>query len=218
MAYNQNIPQPTDQISVSQGQILGNFQAINSWVGVNHVGFNVGDSGKHTWVTLQQQTAPSPFLSPEVGISNYNLALTSTSQLWFSYFDNTATKREYPVTASILSTNPTPAYASVGWAYLPSGIFMKWGMISINAVAGAATLPLSYGTASTGPIFTSIINVQITPRSQSALPAFIIGYTLAAPNLGVNPQTIPLNIWQVTSSNLILYTGVVDLSYLIIGA
>lgn len=218
MPFQANIPQATDQISVSQGDILGNFQAINTWVGVNHVGFNLGDSGKHTWVTFQQQTGPTPFVSPEVGLSNYNLALTSTSQLFVDYFDSSATKRSYPMTASILSTVPAPAYASVGWAYLPSGIFVKWGIISITFAAGSGTIPLTYGTAASGPIFTTIINVQITPRAQAAQPTLIVGPTLAAPNLGVNPQTIPIFAWQVTSATLAAYTGNANISYLVIGA
>ena len=43
MAYNQNIPQPADQLKNSQPQLLANFQEINTILDVNHVGFNLGD-------------------------------------------------------------------------------------------------------------------------------------------------------------------------------
>ena len=53
MTYNPNIPQPTDDLSVSQGQILQNFQVSNSSFGIDHYSFAdlTGNTGKHNQIT-----------------------------------------------------------------------------------------------------------------------------------------------------------------------
>lgn len=70
MTYNPNIPQSTDNISVSQGNLLTNFQQINALYGTNsagagvpgadHVAFNDATSanrGLHKKVTFTNVTA-----------------------------------------------------------------------------------------------------------------------------------------------------------------
>ena len=47
MPYQNNIPQPTDQLSVSQGDLLNNFASIYTLIGVNHVQFDASGQGKH---------------------------------------------------------------------------------------------------------------------------------------------------------------------------
>lgn len=55
--FNPNIPAGPDILSTSQGDLLGNFQDINTQFGVNHVTFspNVANSGKHNLVSLVEQ-------------------------------------------------------------------------------------------------------------------------------------------------------------------
>jgi hypothetical protein len=55
MAYNPNIPQPTDIPRNSPADFLANFQAINDFVNVDHVGFNDTQAGKHEKVHLRKQ-------------------------------------------------------------------------------------------------------------------------------------------------------------------
>ncbi len=53
MAYDPNIPQPTDDLSDSQVALLGNFQQLNISFGIDHYTFSNGTSnnGKHNQVT-----------------------------------------------------------------------------------------------------------------------------------------------------------------------
>lgn len=55
--YTSAIPQPTDNPSSSQDQILQNFQSISTLVAVNHVQFNDGDEGKHKFLQMPEESS-----------------------------------------------------------------------------------------------------------------------------------------------------------------
>jgi len=62
MAFLNNIPQPGDRLKVSQGQLLGNNQQLDTSMGVDHYPFSnlTSDNGKHKYVTsIDQVTHPS---------------------------------------------------------------------------------------------------------------------------------------------------------------
>src|SRR5438445_164595 len=73
MAYQSNIPQATDQLSVSQGDILNNFAALSTFLNINHVDFASGDQGKHKWVTLT--VLVSPYNGTSTGDLNFAVRL-----------------------------------------------------------------------------------------------------------------------------------------------
>lgn len=161
--YNANIPQPTDQISQSQDQILQNFQSIQSLIDVNHVDFASGDQGKHKWVTMPVQGAIPPagsgFAAGEIGLYNAVDTFNSKNELYVNK-TNQVTVVQIPLTASILSVNSAPALGSFGWTQLPSGIIIRWG--SFTSITGPnATVTLATSTTA-GPTFTQILNVQVT--------------------------------------------------------
>lgn len=172
MAYNNNIPQPTDLISVSQGDLLNNFQAIQTLIGVNHVNFNTSDQGKHMWVTFPQQGAIPPagsgFLSTELGVYNAVNATTTQNELYINK-TNQATVVQVPMTASILSNNSTPPYTlnygGQGWSYLPSGIIIKWGFVT------SATGNTLVDFTGLGQTYTALLSVQLTPQYTLATDA-----------------------------------------------
>lgn len=53
MSYNNNIPQASDLLSDSQGDLLLNFQTLDNSFGVDHYAFSnlTADNGKHNTVT-----------------------------------------------------------------------------------------------------------------------------------------------------------------------
>lgn len=117
MAYNQNIPKPGDLISVSQGQILANFQAIQTLIDVNHVDFaDAGNMGKHKFVTFTDQTALPP-VAAGTDLNMYNAVdgNTGLQELWIG---NSAGST-IPFTSGI--------FATPGWTFIPSGIMIQWG-------------------------------------------------------------------------------------------
>lgn len=169
MAYNNNIPQATDLISVSQAQLLNNFAAIQNLISVNHVNFNTTDQGKHMWVTMPNQTASPPtgsgFLAGEIGLYNFINATTAKNELYVNK-TNQATVVQVPITASILSINSaptfTPSFGSSGWTYLPSGIILKWGFTTGNG----NTLVDFTGL---GPTYTTPMAVLLTVQQPVSL-------------------------------------------------
>ena len=83
MAYNQNIPQATDQLSQSQSDILNNFIALQTLIDVNHVDFASADQGKHKMLELVNQAVVPTFLATEVGFYNALFTFTGINELWF---------------------------------------------------------------------------------------------------------------------------------------
>jgi hypothetical protein len=164
MAYQNNIPQPTDLLSKSQGDILNNFSALQTLIDVNHVDFNSADQGKHKWITLPSQGAIPPagsgFAPTELGLYNAVYGTTTQQELFINK-TNQATVVQVPLTASLLSTNSAPASNNGMWTYLPSGLILKSGS-STGTLSGLVTItPLG------GPTFTQMLSVLVCPYNNS---------------------------------------------------
>jgi hypothetical protein len=122
--------------------------------------------GEHNKVTLTVQAAnPLP-------------TIASNQFVMYNTVPNTGSNAAYPVTLatdeicilrqSTSKSIPITAAAAnaAGWAYLPSGILMKWGVTSF--VAGTATIVFPTGAAI--PAFQATpFNVQLTPLTSNAL-------------------------------------------------
>lgn len=128
MAYNQNIPQPADQLKNSQPQILGNFQEINTALNVNHVGFNVADEGKHKFLQMPRQGGSPTTAGTDLGLFALIGANSGVSEL---NFRRQADGEVIPFTEGLLA-NP-------GWTILPSGLLVKWGSGVLPASGGSVT-------------------------------------------------------------------------------
>jgi hypothetical protein len=132
MPYQQNIPQPADQLDDSQGDILGNFQEIYNLVGINHVQFGgAAGQGKHTEVTLPRNAAPTPTGITEANIYSDLNALTGQTELWWQR-ENNGNRISFTANASLAN----------GWTYLPSGILLQWGTDTKTGSNQLVTLPV----------------------------------------------------------------------------
>jgi len=147
MAYVADIPQPTDLKSVSQNDILNNFQAIKAAFDINHVTFDLADQGKHNYISLPEQAAGPATAANELAVYSKESTLTSVAEL-FVRKESSGDEIEFTS-----ATSATP-----GWTRLPSGILLKWGA-STKTGAQTVTLPV----AATVPVFTTIFSVQLTP-------------------------------------------------------
>lgn len=143
MPYNANIPQAADQLSQSQADILGNFQAIDTALDLT-----VGGVG----IKFPRDAAVPPTGATSVGLYGFNSVLTpGTTALFFRNQNNGVS---YDMTSSLKATP--------GWTCLPSGIILQWG----NAIMPGGTanlvvnLPIAYPTAH--------LSVTATPN---AIPA-----------------------------------------------
>lgn len=137
MAYNAQIPQATDQISVSQGQILANFQFLNT------IATGIFD-------------APVQLIAPVIPAGSnalYTLVpivapLTGKNEL---FLRNDGIAKNIPITASL--------QGNTGYSYLPSGILIKWGYVA-PALPNPVTITYDPTVA-----FTTVFSVICQPVS-----------------------------------------------------
>lgn len=158
MPYNPNIPQPTDAISDSQNDILDNFQSINTWVGVNHTGFDSPpNTGKHTVVEMPQQALATVTPVGEVAIECLASAYNANGPELVYLPENGGARVE--MTAGLKAAN--------GWTFLPSGLLLKWGTFAVVAVGTATVL---FPAGPTIPAYgTTIYNITFQDSNGSAL-------------------------------------------------
>lgn len=145
MAWQPNIPRPTDEISQSQADLLGNFQAINTLVNVNHEDFGDPNEGKHKFVQMPEQGA-GPGTGANIG-AIYTKDVAGVTQLF--YQDSNAKESQLTDNASETTS---------GYIYLTKTLLMQWD-----------AAPKNNGDTFTYPLaFTTLYSVQLTVYNNQA--------------------------------------------------
>jgi hypothetical protein len=121
--YTTNIPFSTHNPSADQPVMEENTNAINQWVGVDHVPFNTSGLGQHEQVTFNSNNVPTVPTSPPVLFTNVkdgfgNNLPGSLAQLFYYSGANTASSNQYFLGAS------------GGSVLLNMGIVVKWGTLT----------------------------------------------------------------------------------------
>lgn len=135
--YNANIPQATDQISVSQEQLLQNFQILGSNL------FN------GTNISLPAITPPAASANIQI-YANTSTITTQTEMFIQKPTGSTAPINQYEFTSA--------GYGVNGFTRLTSGILLKWGT---GTSTGAIPDTLTFPTGATIPAFTAIYTIQV---------------------------------------------------------
>jgi hypothetical protein len=151
MAFLPNIPQSTDQLSVSQGNILNNFGILGAIAGnSNNSSASINATSGFNWLYLATQGATPPASS---GLTSGNVAMysglnatTSQNELYINKL-NQATVTQIPATASNLSITSAPASNTGFFTYLPSGLILvggnKTGLLTGLTLTTIASVPLT---------------------------------------------------------------------------
>lgn len=153
MAYQKNKPAASDKLKNSQGDLLGNFQALNDLIAVNHdistfTSPASGDEGKHNKIDMPNLAVTPTPTGTDAVVYNQALAATSRQELFFKTSAIT-----YPITAGLR--------ASAGWARIGGGIYLIWRtQTSIANATTDTTLDLTHCPASG-----TILSVTATPFS-----------------------------------------------------
>jgi len=155
MSWDPTKPADGDLVfnSVGSTAIRGNFAAIDTAWDVNHVGIGDTNEGKHNAINMREVSEPTTIaneIALWAGLSS--LGGTSQSQLFFKREGNGS---DYPITAA--------NYNSEGFAYLPSGILLKWGSTS-----GSGFLAYNFPTGSSVPAFSTCYRVYLQPYNASS--------------------------------------------------
>lgn len=155
MAFLPSIPQATDILANSQGDILNNFTILGAIAGNSNVGSaTINSVAGFNQLNLASQGTFVPSFNGNNGLWSGTYAVTGKQEVWLNYQNG----NQYPITASILSNLPTTAYQD-GWTYLPSGLIFKWGS-STTGTSGAFTYNMP--TGATIPVFSKVFNASVT--------------------------------------------------------
>lgn len=202
MGYQPNIPQATDQISVSQGDLLGNFQQLDNAFNLNHAALELasGAAGKHIFVEMPNQSASVPVtIANEVGLYCNTDANSGQPEMFFLKQSGSTAPAALTV-AGGYSLTGSNYIANGGYSRLPSGILLLWGT-GTGTYAGIPITITFPAIATPGfPGFASIYNIQVTNISASNT------YSLGVPSLTTTNFSVSL-------SNLSSFS----ISYLAIG-
>lgn len=184
MSYNANIPQATDLISQSQGQLLNNFSQANIAFGVDHTAFDVAaNQGKHKKATLIKQTvdpaadAAGPLIySRDVvypsGPTTKTEELLRQSSVDGSTVIALTSLFNLPITAASGSSFLPGIPTVVGPNLTTGAAVIKWGIFSTVSLAatGSQTFASPFPTACFAVILTPISKPGGTSNNGTLAP------------------------------------------------
>lgn len=162
MTYDPNIPQPADLISVSQVDILRNFQQLNIVYGADHYAYNdaTADAQKHRQVRLVEQAAdvPAVALQGNIYVKDNPSATVTRADPYYRYEagglgnSQIAPLIPFKAMASFVANGPNGVIA-------PANIFQAYNIASITKATPTA-LSATYTV-----VFTNLLddNVAGTP-------------------------------------------------------
>ena len=161
-AFQANIPQPTDTLNKSQGDLLGNFQAIQTLIDVNHYDFASGNQGKHMFVSMPTQTVDPVTAGLEMAL--YTKSVAGTPHMYIRQQTNGAV------------TDITGATTGTGndTTTLPSGVILKWGTGQVSSQK--QTIPF------TTP-FNNIFSIIASPAKPTGGPVLTDGISITSYNV-----------------------------------
>jgi hypothetical protein len=226
MTYNNNIPKPTDLISTSQGQILGNFQAIDSATtgptttttagygsgsgfSVDHFSMNTGTAG---WVGMHfmvdfpvvQTTDPTAL----AGNNNYSAIYTKTGTTYAEpYFLNVSSASGKVMwyggtgvggVTYLQNTSGTVKSTQLsGYINYPNGMQERWGRFIFSSASGSVTFVSAFTN--------SCRSLQITPYMGSATVSEASVAIVAA---NTEPTSTGFSYFATTGSGAFYYHAI----------
>jgi len=150
MAYIYNIPQPTDQLSNSQTQILANFTALGAIAGNSNNGsasLNTTAGFNFVYLPSQGTIPPITFPTGTVGIYSAVNSNTSVNELYV----NKSNATQIPMTASY-------QVGTTGWSFLPSGIKMVWSRVNTGTMGST---PIVFSSIPNFPGFSNVFTINV---------------------------------------------------------
>ena len=196
MAYNANIPQATDQLSQSQGQILGNFQALAPLI-IGVVDFP------------DQSASPPTFPAGDVGLYAQKPNFGIQSGVNELILVNQAGAK-FDISALTI----TPGNYC---CYLPSGVLLKWGNNVTNTL-GPGVYNQDIMTTPTSPAYNNIWATFLTVTSAGTAADLNqnLQHITTVTNAGPARTTISMWVSQRTTTGAVT-SSTVRFFYLIIG-
>lgn len=163
--YQPNIPTGTVNLNQDYSNIQGNFQQLDTTFGIDHFAFSdtTSNNGYHTVVHLSKQSAtPSPVATSGEIYSKIATQIISDTALFYQ----TGTGINVQMTMNV-----APIAAARGLTFLPGGMLMQWGTITITSTHQTGTVTYATGGVAmptgTLQVFFSLNANSSTVTSQS---------------------------------------------------
>lgn len=158
-SYNPNVPQPGDFLSISQGNLLTNFQALDNSFAIDHSGFSAtANNGQHKQVTLYQVETDPTLTFPESMIYSKNTGATPnrTTNLYYATQPETGSEVIYQLTGLPINTfvNGGAGGGNGNYIVTPWGITVLWGNTNSVVQNISVNFPITLST--------SIYSLQMT--------------------------------------------------------
>lgn len=169
MSFLPTIPQATDQLSISQANLLNNFVILGAIAGnSNASSASINTSGTNSgfnWIYLPNNSATPPtgssFPSGQVALYGSANGTTGHNELYINKTIAGPTIVQIPATAYF-------ANSTSGWTYLPSGVLMIWGF---GTIVSGGTLTVNYSSVTGFPGFSTGATPTVTRYRASVPPA-----------------------------------------------
>lgn len=154
--YINSIPAGSDIPANSQPDLQTNCASVNSILGGNSsvdlIGFNTADGGWHRHTTYVVQGSDPGSAAAQV--VEYSKTSAGSSEL-FLQRDNVASVIQLTRGGVLASAN--------GYTFLPGGMLLQWGSLTMTTIAETFTFPI--------PFTSAVYCVQATARAVGAFTA-----------------------------------------------
>lgn len=166
--YINNVPVPTNDPSVDAPNMQTNTETIDSWVAVDHVGFNNSNGGKHNQVTFAGKNAQGSQTDPQSVLYTASGTASTVSDLEFKNQN-----ANFPIS----TLRSLGSFATVN-TNGPVSLINGFNVTSITA-------------SNSGLIYTIVFPNNVTtgttfiPFVQSSVPSSIVSYS-------VSPNTLTI--------------------------
>lgn len=149
MAFLPNIPQPTDQLSISQGNILNNFTILGAIAGnTNASSASINATSGFNWIYLPPQGAIPPagaaFTAGNIGLYSAANANSGQNELYINKQIAGPSTIQIPITA--MANGTISASVATAWYYLSSGL----KIISGQATTVGGTITITFASTALG--------------------------------------------------------------------
>jgi len=193
MSFNPNIPQASDDPSVSQGQILTNFTQLNNIFGTDHITYDAAsDNGEHKQISLNAPLGADPGLAdPKASV--YTKTVNGDSELFYEKFNNAGAANQTRQMTNLIRTtvaNTGTAGGNITSTDTPWGLRLIWGLT--NSFSGTQTV--------IAPVGTTILNFQLTGNVSTGTRNPINGGTVAGTTLTIKTiDNVPVRYFIIGS-------------------
>lgn len=154
--YTTNIPFANNPPSVDQPNMEINTNSIDGIIAVDHVGFNSNNGGYHTDIHMIPQGS-DPAQITDIG-QLYTKTVTFNGKTDAALFYRSGTTLSSSNSLTQITAPKGTSASANGYAFLPGGIVMQWGIINSPPMPSGTTTPLSFNINFPNNCF----NIQMT--------------------------------------------------------